>query len=60
MRASGILRLPVIWPEAYSIGSRTSITVTPLAASWSARSWALMRVGADDEAVVVMVGGVRI
>jgi hypothetical protein len=60
MRASGTLRLPVMWPVAYSIGSRTSITVTPLAASWSAKSWALMRVGADVEAVVVMVRGVKI
>jgi hypothetical protein len=44
MRESGTLRLPVMWPVAYSIGSRTSITVTSRAASRSAKSWALMRV----------------
>ena len=34
-----------MWPEAYYIGSRTSITVTRLLSSCSARSWALMHSG---------------
>ena len=41
--ARGTLRLPGMWPAAYSMGSRTSITLTPLRSSRAARSASLQR-----------------